>query len=55
MIKSDYRALIKTIQWPYIRHNEACILHDALILLQTNKKLPKKMAQDVEFIIEKYA
>lgn len=51
-VKTD---ILKTITWPYIRHNEYDILDKALIILSQNGKLPVKMAQDVEFIVEKYA
>lgn len=47
--------IIKTLQWPYIRHNEQETLETALNLIGRGLKLPYKLSQDVENILERYA
>jgi hypothetical protein len=54
-IETLMQQILNILHNAYIRFDESDKLQDALVILQTGKKLPKKLAQDIDFIIEKYS
>ena len=45
----------RALKWPYIRYDEMTVLETALTMLDKGLRIPARLADNVEFILEKYS